>query len=121
MEELILFFLSFLIVFIIYELFIVSRAKKSYGNKKDRKMPIEAKYLIQKYNLDIKKDSYFQLLQIIAIVSSFDISLIVTLILLVDGYMFQLLLAIIFSIPIILISYHFVGVFYRRKGMIKNV
>lgn len=121
MEEIVLFFLSFLIIFIVYELFVVLKAKKNYGNKNDKKMPIEVKYLIKKYNLDIKKEAYFQLLQIIAIVSSFDISLIVTLILLVDGYIFQLLLAIVFAIPIILISYHFVGVFYIRKGMIKNV
>ena len=45
MEQLILFFLTFVVVFIGYEIFVVNRAKKNYKNK-DKKIPIEIKYLI---------------------------------------------------------------------------
>ena len=48
MEEIVLFFLSFLIIFIVYELFVVVKAKKNYGNKND-------KYITSIY-YDLKKE-----------------------------------------------------------------
>ena len=77
MSEIILFLLTFLLIFLLYQLFIVKKAKR----KKNRKEPLEITYLAKKYHLDLEKVSYNQLLQLIAITSSFDISVIVTLIL----------------------------------------
>ena len=48
----------------------MEEAKK---NKDVDKMPIEVKFLVSRYKLDMKKVNYNQLLQIIALVSSFDI------------------------------------------------
>ena len=58
LEELILFIMTFLLVFIVYEIFIVRKSKKD----KRRKKPIEVNYLINKYNLDIDKLNYKKLL-----------------------------------------------------------
>ena len=120
LEEVVLFFMCFIFVLIIYEIFIVSKAKKN-EDKDIKKYPIEVKYLIAKYKLDIKKVNYKQLLQIVALVSSFDISVIVSLVMIFDSYLFQLLGALIIVVPVILVSYHFVGLFYKKKGMIKDV
>lgn len=117
MQELYLFMLCFFSIFIIYEIFIVNRAKK----KKAKKQPIEIRYLIVKYHLNMKKVDYKQLLQIIALVSSFDIALIVSLSMIMDNYLFQLIVALVLVLPVILISYHFVGKFYKKKGMTDNV
>lgn len=84
-------------------------------------MPMEVKYLISKYRLDLKKVNYNQLLQIVALVSSLDISIMVTVTLLADSFLYQIFVAVILVVPIILVSYHFVGVFYKKKGMIKDV
>ena len=54
LNELILFILTFLLVFIIYELFLVRKAKKD----KRRKKPVEVNYLIGKYNLNLDKLNY---------------------------------------------------------------
>lgn len=116
LEELFLFLLCFFLVFTIYELFIVRKSKK-----KKAKYPIEVKYLVTKYHLDMKKVDYPQLLQIVALVSSFDISLIVSVVLILDSYLWQLLAAVVLVLPVILVSYHFVGMFYRKRGMTKNV
>ncbi len=127
MQEFILFIMCFCFVLLIYEIFIVTPAKKRKNSKNQKKGksskkdPIEVRYLITRYHLDMNKISYPQLLQIVALVSSFDISLIVTLVLLLDSYLLQLLLAIVVSIPIILVSYHMVGKFYQKKGMSKDV
>ena len=119
-EEIVLFVLCYLLVFIVYQTFIVSKAKKN-ADKEDKKYPIEVGFLIAKYHLDMEKVNYNQLLQIVALVSSLDISLIVSLVMIFDSYMYQFLAAVLLVIPIILISYYFVGLFYKKKGMIKDV
>ncbi len=115
-EELILFLLCFLLILVIYELFIVRKAK----NKKN-KYPMEVKYLINKYHLNMRKVDYSQLLQVVALVSSFDISFIVSVVIILDSYLWQIVAALVLVLPVILVSYHFVGVVYEKKGMTKNV
>ena len=115
LEEVYLFLMCFFLILIVYQIFIVRKAKK----KKDYQ-PIEERYLIAKYHLDMKKVDYPQLLQIISIVSAFDISLIVSIVMILDSYLWQILAVFILAIPIIIVSYHFVGVFYRKRGMTKD-
>ncbi len=123
MEEVILFLLSFLFIFIIYQIIIVSPAKRSKEKKtkkkKDRE-PIEIKYLITKYSLDIKKVNYNQLLQIVALTSSFDIALSTSLIMAVKDFFLSVVVGIVAIISLIMVSYHLVYLFYKKKGMIKK-
>ena len=120
MEELVLFGMCYVLVFVLYQIFIVSKAKKNY-EKEDKKYPVEVKYLIGKYKLDIEKIKYNQLLQIVALVSSFDISLMVSAVSIFDNYVIQLVAAVAIVIPVLLVSYYFVGLFYKKKGMVKDV
>ena len=116
LEELILFILTFLLIFIIYELFLVRKAKKD----KRRKKPIEVNYLIGKYNLDINKLNYRRLLNIISVVSAFDISLVVTIVSLFNNFLFQLLVGFVLIMLLIIVSYDIVGRIYKKKGCCKN-
>ena len=120
MEELVLFGLCYVLVFVLYQIFIVSKAKKNY-EKEDKKYPVEVKYLIGKYKLDMEKIKYNQLLQIVALVSSFDISLMVSAVSIFDNYVIQLVAAVAIVIPVLLVSYSLVGLFYKKKGMVKDV
>jgi len=121
MEEVVLFLLSFLFVFLIYQLFIVIPTKrKMKKNKKNFRNPFEIMYLLKKYKLDMKKIEYNQLLQIVALVSSFDIALVVTIVLLIDNFILELVLGFILIILVIVASYHLVYLFYKKKGMICN-
>jgi len=119
MDEIVLFFMSYVLIFIIYQIFIILPAKKNRSGRKKREL-LEIKYLELKYNLDLDKVKYEQLLQICALVSSFDISLSVTFVSLVNGLMLELLVGFLSIIILIFISYHFVYLFYKKKGMIKN-
>lgn len=119
MEEVVLFLMSYVLIFIIYQIFIILPAKKNRSGRKKREL-LEIKYLELKYNLDLDKVKYEQLLQICALVSSFDISLSVTFVSLVNGLMLELLVGFLSIIILIFISYHFVYLFYKKKGMIKN-
>jgi len=119
MEEVVLFLMSYVLIFIIYQIFIILPAKKNRSGRKKKEL-LEIKYLELKYNLDLDKVKYEQLLQICALVSSFDISLSVTFVSLVNGLMLELLVGFLSIIILIFISYHFVYLFYKKKGMIKN-
>lgn len=128
MEELGLFILSFIFVLLIYQIFIIRPAKKRKNNKsKGRKKKedtskelFEIKYLQARYKIDMKKINYNQLLQICAITSSFDISFIVYLIGIINNFILRVLGGFIFTLGIIMLSYHLVYLFYKKKGMIIN-
>ena len=115
-QELILFLLSFIFVFLLYQLIVVRRAK----SKKKKKEPFEVTYLVGKYNLDLKKVNYNKLLRVISLVSSLDIALVVTLILLFDNFLVEIIVGFIAILLTIITSYHLVYLGYKRKGMIKN-
>lgn len=128
MQEIILFLICFVIVLILYEIFIVlpmKSYKKGKSKKKKRQKeksdPVEIKYLVFKYGLDLEKVNYDRLLRIVSLVSSFDIAIVVSIIALIEGYIWQMLLAIVLVIPLFLISYGLVAKYYEKKGMIKNV
>ena len=120
MEELVLILLTFIFVLIIYEIFIIAPQKKRKELKKDKKEIVEIRYLVARYNLDLKKVDYNQLLQICGIVSSLDIALVVSLVVYVNGLLLELLVGFVSAIVVILLSYHLVYLFYKKKGMIKN-
>ena len=118
MKEIILFLMSFLFIFIIYELLIVNKAKKNVRKKKDNKEPMEVKYLVSKYKFNLKKIDYNKLLHVVALVSSFDMAIIVSVAMLFDSYIVQLLIMLVLVVPVILISYHIVYLVYKKKGLI---
>ena len=105
MEEIVLFFMAFIVVLVLYHLFVIKKAKKGDLDK----LPTEVMYIKHKYNLHVDKSNYKKILNTVAIVSSFDIALIVSLTLLVNNFFLQLLVIIISSPIIFLISYHLVG------------
>ena len=120
MKEVILFVLTFIFVLMIYEIFVVSKTKKKKAKgEDDGREPIEIMYLIKKYNLDMKKVNYNQLLQIVAIVSSLDIAIVVTIVMIPMNFFLLIVLGFASCIGSILLSYHLVYLFYKKKGMIK--
>lgn len=118
MQEVILFLLTYLFVFIIYEIFIVRRAIKNEKKKKENKQPMEIKFLVNKYKFNLKKVNYHKLLHVMAFVSSFDISFIVSLSLLTKNFILQMLIILVLVVPVILSSYHLVYLVYKKKGLI---
>ena len=129
MKEIILFIACFILVFICYQVFFILPMKKYRKNKKngkkkkikERKELAEIRFLVTKYKLDLDKVNYNKLLLVVSLVSSFDITLIVTIITLFDSYLVSFLLAAVLVLPIVMISYWLVYKFYEKKGMIKNV
>ncbi len=103
-----LFILIFIIVFIIYKLIL----RKFIKTK--NKYPMEIVLLMNIYKLDIKKVNYKKLLNTVAIVSSIDIALIVSVAgIFREGYL-QLILSLCLIIPILLFSYYLISIYYKK-------
>ena len=120
LQEIILFLFTYIFVFLGYLLFIVRRAKRKKKGKKKPKEPLEVTYLVNRYGLDLKKVNYDKLLIIISLVSSFDIALIVSIILSIKIFVLEIIVGFISTIGIILLSYHLVYLIYKKKGMVKD-
>jgi len=116
MEEILLFFLSFIFIYLFYQFFFVAPHRKN----KSKKELIEIRYLMNRYSIDMDKISYLQLLQLCAIVSSIDIAIVVSIIALIHNFWLKLLIGFLLIFILIITSYHFVYLFYKRKGMIKD-
>ena len=117
MEEVVLFLMTFILLFLFYQILFVYPNKKKKDNKKEL---IEIRYLQLKYGLDMNKINYSQLLQICAIVSCLDISIVVTLVSFINNYWLKILFGFLLVFILILISYHLVYLFYKKKGMVKH-
>ena len=120
LQEIILFLFTYIFVFLAYLLFIVRRAKRKPKGKKKPKEPLEVTYLVNRYGLDLKKVDYNRLLIVISLVSSFDIALIVSIILSIKIFVLEIIVGFISMMGIILLSYHLVYLVYKKKGMIKD-
>ncbi len=124
MEEFVLFILTFLFLFIIYQIIYIIPAKKNENKKgkkgKERKELLEIRYLKNRYSLDFDKISYPQLLQICAITSSLDMAIAVTIVSLITSFWWEIIVGFLVVCILIVVSYHLVYLFYKKKGMVKN-
>ena len=127
MEQVFYFIICYILTFLLYLIFVILprfrylKKKKNNKVKKERKEPVEVRYLVTRYRLNLDKVDYKKLLMIISLVSSLDISIAVSVSLLVDAYFLQLAVAFLLLVPLIFISYHFIYKYYLKKGMIKDV
>ena len=115
MTEVIVFLLTFVVVFLIYELILVRKYKKGKSDKR----PVEVTYLLNRYNLNLKKVNYKRLLNIISFVSSLDIAIVVTIIGLTNNFLLEIIIGCFLTVILILASYYIVGKIYQKKGYCK--
>ena len=109
MEYLSWFVIDFIVVFLIYYFFLIRKARRG------KKVPSEVKFLIDHYKLDTKKFNYRRFLLSVGLVVSFDVSIVATFIPLIKGFLFQILFGFIFIIPVVVLSFYLLGIYYQRK------
>ena len=121
MEEFVLFLLTFLFIFLLYQILFVVPYKKSMNKKgKVKRELLEITYLKSRYSLDFDKLSYNQLLQLCAITSSLDMAIAVTVVSFIDSFLWEIIVGFVVIVLLIFISYHLIYLFYKKKGMVKN-
>ena len=120
MEEVVLFLMTFLLLFLIYEILLIRPLKKKGYQKSNKKELMEVRYLISKYHLNMDKISYSQLLQLCAITSCLNISITVTVVSYVSSFLWEIIVGFVVIFLLIYGSYYLIYLFYKKKGMIRD-
>jgi len=114
MEYLVWFLFSFIMIFIIYYILFIKKARRN------EKVPIEAQYLINIYKLDIDKFSYRKFMIIVGLVTSLDIAVVATIVTKVGGVVWQILFGFVAVVPVVVLSFMLLGKYYQNKQALDN-
>ena len=107
----------FIVIYVFYLFFSVLKKKKFNKNK----VPVELRLLINKYRLDMSKINYRGIMNRIALVSSFDIAFVATFIFrFIESVFWAIVVGAIMIVPVILITFNFIGLYYTKKGCVVN-
>ena len=117
LEDLWWFLGIFLVIYIFYLIFGVLKRKKFNVDK----IPVELRFLIKRYHLDMSKINYRSIMNMIGLASSFVISFTATFIFkYIKNELLMILIGGIMIIPLIFITFNFIGLYYRKKGCVTN-
>lgn len=117
LEDLWWFLGIFLVIYIFYLIFGVLKRKKFNVDK----IPVELRFLIKKYHLDMSKINYRSIMNMIGLASSFVISFTATFIFkYIKNELLMILIGGLMIIPLIFITFNFIGLYYRKKGYVTN-
>ena len=108
--------LAFIVIRLYYGLFVIRKNKEYDPNKASS----EVKILIKRYNIDIKKINYTNLLKTISLINALDIALVIFWVSFIKRLNIQCLVAVVLIIPVIIISYAVFGNYLKQKGLVKN-
>ena len=111
-EALLEFVIVFLICYIVFFLFNI-KVRKKYDRKN---APVNIKYLVLKYKLDVVKIGYKKLLGILNIIDSVIVALLFTITRFIDNTFVRLLVAFILVFPLFAGLYHIVAIHYKKES-----
>ncbi len=111
-KVLIEFVIAFVIIYVIYYSLIIRKCKK---NKK--MVPAEVNLILTFYKIDLKKVDVYQIVKVVSIVTTFILSIIITLIsAFFDNTIILLIFGTLLSIVVAIICYRFIGRYYEKKS-----
>ena len=111
MKYILIFVVSFLIIYFLYYLIVVRRKKGLEAFKTGK----QVMFFKNAYKLDLKKLDYKKFANSLSLVNAFIIASTVTIIEFIDGLILQLLVGFVILIPMTLICYYILGKTYKKK------
>lgn len=111
MEEIIFYAFTFLSIYLLYLFLIILRKKKRVKMLEST----EVKYLKTKYKLNKKILERKAFPHVIALANSFIVATTVIISLLGSNFLIRFLIGFVVLIPLILLTYHGIGTYYRKK------
>ena len=102
----------FIIVYLGYYLF--SYKKTDRYNRK--KAPVNIKYLVLRYNLDVVRLGYKRIVKTLMFCDSFIIAILFTATKFIDNMYIRLLVAALLIIPLFAGVYHVVAMYYKKES-----
>ncbi len=116
-SNILLFIIIYIIVYVIYYFAVIRKykVKRKKKRKKELKELVEISILKNFYKVDTDKLKYNWLINVCSLVSCLDISILVYFIGFVKNGLIQILLILIFTIPIIFLSFYILSLICKRK------
>ena len=115
-KVLIEFIVIFIVIYLLYYLFIIKKCKK---NKK--MVSTETNLILSLYDIDIKKIDLYQMTKVVSLVTTFILSIIITLIsVFFDNTIIILIFGTLISLVVAVICYRIIGKHYEKKSKNKK-
>lgn len=112
MKYMVIFLISFSLVYLFYLLTVIIRKKKTSKFLQSN----QVMYFVKRYNLDVNKININQFMQTISITNSFIVSVAFTFTFLTDHFLLGMLIGLVVLIPLMLICYSLIGNYYKKEG-----
>lgn len=112
MEKLLEFILVFTLVYLISYFIRIFKRKK---NKETNPEITEILYLVKAYKINLKKHKMNVLLHLVSITNAFIMALTLVIVTLLNNIYYELLLAIVVLVPLIIGSYYLLGKYLKYK------
>lgn len=111
MKYLLIFMISFVVIYLLYFIVIVSRKKglESFKNGK------QFEFFVKKYELNKSKLNIKSFANSFAFINAFIIALTFTILELFNNLVLKLVLCVFILVPLMLIMYNFLGRHYKKK------
>lgn len=112
MKYIVMFVVSFLVVYLAYLFTVILNKKKLKKFEKSN----QALYFTRKYKIKVNDSNAKLLANLVALANAFIISITIVIIELVQNYILKVLVAFIVIVPLILILYHIIGLMILKRG-----
>ncbi len=115
-KVLIEFVLTFIIIYAVYYALVLRKCKKD-----KTKVPTEVSLILSFYKIDPKKINLYQMIKVVSIVTTFILSLIITVIgIFFDNTIILLIFGTLISVIVAIICYRIIGRYYEKKSNFKK-
>ncbi len=111
MKELILYFITFVLIYLFYVIFVLNRKNvlKKFPDGK------EMTYLKYKYNVKVNENNIKRIANSVFLANAFILSTTVYIVSLFDRFVLRILVGFITLVMLILVLYHFIGIHYKNR------
>lgn len=111
MERIIASIIVLIFIYLLYAVTVIHNKNKIKEFEKSG----QAAFIIKKYKLTISKINMKNFARLIAFTNSFMIALVFFITDFIENYILKLLVGFIILLPTILLCYHLIGIFYKKK------
>ncbi len=116
MERIIVTIIVFLFLYLLYFFTVIRNKKKLEDIYKSG----QASFIIKRYQLDVSKINKKVFAQTIALINSFIIAITFLITDFIANFILKFLIGFILLVPLILFSYHMIGIYYKKKEVKKT-
>ena len=116
MERIIVTIIVFLFLYLLYFFTVIRNKKKLEDNYKSG----QASFINKRYQLDVSKINKKVFAQTIALINSFIIAITFLITDFIANFILKFLIGFILLVPLILFSYHMIGIYYKKKEVKKT-